>query len=164
MRFEDKLRSSISQHVSLLETLLYVVVGILLIAAAIMGVVQAALSLSHRVGGGAGYFGLAALDQLLLVLMLVEILHTVSISIRTHKLTMVPFLVVGLIASIRRVLVITMQAARLAEQNPLAQGERALSFNNSMIELGVLAVLILVFVMSIARLHVLSPSEDGPSA
>jgi len=41
------------------------------------------------------------LDQLLVVLMLVEILHTVRISIRSHILVTEPFLVVGLIASIR---------------------------------------------------------------
>jgi hypothetical protein len=49
---------------------------------------------------------LRVLDQLLLVLMLVEILHSVRISIRSHILLATePFLVVGLIASIRRVLV-----------------------------------------------------------
>jgi uncharacterized membrane protein (DUF373 family) len=46
---------------------------------------------------------LRVLDQLLVVLMLVEILHTVRISIRSHTLVTEPFLVVGLIASIRRI-------------------------------------------------------------
>ena len=54
---------------------------------------------------------LRVLDQLLVVLMLVEILHTVRISIRSHILVTEPFLVVGLIASIRRILVITLEAA-----------------------------------------------------
>ncbi len=45
--------------------------------------------------------------------MLVEILHTVRISIRSHVLVTEPFLVVGLIASIRRILVITLEAATL---------------------------------------------------
>src|SRR5258707_6813067 len=53
---------------------------------------------------------LQVLDQLLIVLMLVEILHTVRISIRSHTLITEPFLVVGLIASIRRMLVITLEA------------------------------------------------------
>jgi uncharacterized membrane protein (DUF373 family) len=47
-------------------------------------------------------------DQLLFVLMLVEILHTVRVSIRSGNLNAEPFLIVGLIASIRRVLVITL--------------------------------------------------------
>src|SRR6476620_10950579 len=49
---------------------------------------------------------LRVLDELLIVLMLTEILHTVRISIRSHVLVTEPFLVVGLIASIRRILVI----------------------------------------------------------
>ena len=56
---------------------------------------------------------LRVLDQLLVVLMLVEILHTVRISIRSHTLVTEPFLVVGPIASIRRILVITLEAATL---------------------------------------------------
>jgi hypothetical protein len=56
---------------------------------------------------------LRVLDQLLSVLMVVEILHTVRISIRSHYLVTEPFLVVGLIASIRRILVITLEAATL---------------------------------------------------
>lgn len=45
--------------------------------------------------------------------MLVEILHTVRISIHSHYLVTEPFLVVGLIASIGRILVITLEAAAL---------------------------------------------------
>ena len=48
--------------------------------------------------------------------MLVEILHTVRISIRSHVLVTEPFLVVGLIASIRRILVITLEAASFTSQ------------------------------------------------
>jgi phosphate-starvation-inducible protein E len=50
-------------------------------------------------------------DQLLVVLMLAEILHTVRISIRSHTLVTELFLVLGLIVSIRRILVITLEAA-----------------------------------------------------
>jgi len=162
MAFEQKLRANISQHVSMLETFLYIAVGILLVAAAIVGVFQAGVALWRGIAAGiSANSGLLALDQLLLVLMLIEILHTVRISIRTQRLTMVPFLVVGLIASIRRVLVITMQAARLAEQNRPLSPDEALAFRDSMIELGVLAALILVFVLSIARLRRLSPTDDA---
>ncbi|HYL15245.1 MAG TPA: phosphate-starvation-inducible PsiE family protein [Terriglobales bacterium] len=59
---------------------------------------------------------LHVLDQLLVVLMLVEILHTVRISIRSHILVTEPFLIVGLIASLRRSLVITLEAATLTNK------------------------------------------------
>jgi hypothetical protein len=69
-------------------------------------------SAGKQLGDGLNHLTLAletlrVLNQLLIVLMLVEILHTVRISIRSHFLVTEPFLVIGLIASIRRMLVIT---------------------------------------------------------
>lgn len=140
MAFADKLRTNVSEHVSLFETILYLCVGVLLCALA--GIYQAGAALWH--GFSAGNNGILALDQLLLVLMLIEILHTVRISIRTQTLTVVPFLIVGLIAPIRRILVIAMQAARMAEPGS-APSDQFIVFRNSMIEMGLLGFLILVF-------------------
>ena len=86
-------------------------------------------------------------DQLLFVLMLVEILHTVRVSIRSGNLNAEPFLVVGLIASIRRVLVITLASSSAQQQG--GQKDAVATFRTSMIELGVLAVLIMTMVVSI---------------
>ena len=86
-------------------------------------------------------------DQLLFVLMLAEILHTVRVSIRSGNLNAEPFLVVGLIASIRRVLVITLASSNAQQQQQ--GGDKAVTFRNSMIELGVLAALIMTMVVSI---------------
>jgi Phosphate-starvation-inducible E family len=106
---------------------------------------------------------LLVLDQLLVVLMLVEILHTVRISIRSHILVTEPFLVVGLIASIRRILVITLQATTLTK------GERSSSdgeslFRAAMFELGLLGMIALVSIVSITLLRRYAPapktSED----
>jgi len=95
---------------------------------------------------------LRVLDQLLVVLMLVEILHTVRISIRSHTLVTEPFLVVGLIASIRRILVITLEAATLTKPDKwTAEGARI--FHASMIELGLLGLLVFVLVYSITLLR-----------
>jgi len=55
-------------------------------------------------------------DELLVALMLVEILDTVRISICSHLLVTEPFLVIGLIASIRRMLVISLELATLSKQ------------------------------------------------
>jgi uncharacterized membrane protein (DUF373 family) len=160
MAVEHKVRVTISRHAAVLETALYVAVGILLIIAAIAGLFQACNALWRGMADGtAGSSGIVALDQLLLVLMIAEILHTVRISVRTQTLTVQPFLVVGLIASIRRVLVITTQAARLAEQGHAGAADQA-AFRNSMIELGVVAALILVFVISLARFGPEAPLDD----
>jgi uncharacterized membrane protein (DUF373 family) len=89
-------------------------------------------------------------DQLLFVLMLVEILHTVRVSLRSGNLNAEPFLVVGLIASIRRVLVITLESSNAQQANG---ADHAAVFRTSMIELGVLAILILTMVVSIAMIR-----------
>ena len=44
------------------------------------------------------------LDRVLLVLILVEIVHTVVLSLRAHRLVAQPFIIVGLVAVIRRIL------------------------------------------------------------
>lgn len=99
---------------------------------------------------------LRVLDQLLVVLMLVEILHTVRISIRSHVLVTEPFLVVGLIASIRRILVITLQAATLTKDGKWLP-EGASIFRASMIELALLGLLLLILVVCIALLRHYAP-------
>lgn len=82
-------------------------------------------------------------DKLLFVLMLVEILHTVRASIETSRLAIEPFLIVGLIACVRRMLVVTLETAGQTNGAP------APPFEHAMIELGVLGGLILVLISSI---------------
>lgn len=156
---EDKLRIRSSQFLHLLEAALYIAVGILLAAVAVAVLLGAGVLLSRGVANRdmAGY-GLQVLDQLLFVLVLVEILHTVRISIRAQEIFIEPFLIVGLIASIRRVLVITMQAAKLTEEGH-GSADAAVAFRNSMIELGLLGVLVLVLVLSIYLLRRASASQ-----
>jgi uncharacterized membrane protein (DUF373 family) len=86
------------------------------------------------------------LDSILLVMMTMEIVYTVTISIESHKLTAEPFLVVGAIAAIRRMLVITAESTRLEIANPEA-------FRNTLIELGLLAVTIFLISGSIMILR-----------
>jgi len=44
------------------------------------------------------------LDEVLLVLILVEVVHTVVLSLRSHRLVAQPFIIVGLVAVIRKIL------------------------------------------------------------
>ena len=82
-------------------------------------------------------------DKLLFVLMLVEILHTVRQSISSDQIAVEPFLIVGLIASVRRILIVTVSVANQGS----APG--ATDFQHAMIELGVLGGLTLVLIVSI---------------
>jgi uncharacterized membrane protein (DUF373 family) len=153
--FEDKLRERSSQCFHFVEAALYIAVGALLSVVAGAIAIQVVGSLwQSLMSKGASNYGLIVLDQLLLVLMLVELLHTVRISVRSQTLVVEPFLIVGLIACIRRILVITMQAAKITEQAPPEAGEAAsVAFRNTVIELGLLGFLVFVFVFTIYLLR-----------
>jgi uncharacterized membrane protein (DUF373 family) len=93
-----------------------------------------------------------AIDRLLFVLMVVEILHTVRVSFRSGELVCEPFLIVGLIASIRRVLVITLESSQANEPGKWTGDSQAM-LNATMLELSILGGLILVMVISIYLLR-----------
>ncbi len=134
------------------EHAVYAALGLLLATTAILALIDATgllVGAIRELGGSAKL--LEIVDRLLFLLMLVEILHTVRVSMRSGKLTCEPFLIVGLIASIRRVLVITLQSSEV--MHGALTPEREMLFRASMIELGVLAGLILTMVVSIFLLH-----------
>ena len=87
-------------------------------------------------------------DRLMFVLMLVEILHTVRASIQSRELACEPFLIVGMIATIRRILVVTLETSDRSIGGSAAMGSPS-SFENAMIELSVLGVLTLVLAVAI---------------
>ncbi len=157
-QFDESVRRYSSQLLHLTESSLYAAVGVLLGAAAIAVLFEAGGILWHGIlHGTLADSGLKELDALLLVLVLVEILHTVRISIGSKEIVLEPFLIVGLIASVRRVLVIAMQAAQLSEQG----SNTPETFQRSMIELGVVGFLVLVFVISIYVLRKATPKDEA---
>ena len=143
-RFRD-LRSS--DLFLMVEHALYVALGVVL---SVTGLAALADVVHTLWGAMINWNGPSALlvtvDRLLFVLMLAEILHTVRVSIKSGALTCEPFLIVGLIACIRRVLVITLESSQ-ANGKSEAGGQEV--FQSSMIELGILGGLILVMVISI---------------
>ncbi|HXN72955.1 MAG TPA: phosphate-starvation-inducible PsiE family protein [Candidatus Acidoferrales bacterium] len=155
---QEKLRVHFSDYLSNAEVVVYTILAILLFITALATIANA----GKMLWDGIAHWSIATqtlvvLDQLLVVLMLVEILHTVRISIHSHILVTEPFLVVGLIASIRRILVITLEAATLTKGGTWS-AEGASIFRASMYELGLLGFLILVLVTSIALLRRYAPS------
>ena len=132
-----------------LEHILYVALGLLLSLVAVAALGHAAFDAAASIVDWSAAGGIfAVIDQLLFVLMLVEILHTVRVSLRSGTLNAEPFLIVGLIASIRRVLVITLESSGIAKERA-AQANPDMTFRASMTELIVLSLLILVMVVSI---------------
>jgi uncharacterized membrane protein (DUF373 family) len=158
---DEKIRVHFGDYLGIAEVTIYSVLAVLLFITALATIGNAGKILWE----GVSHWTIAAetlrvLDQLLVVLMLVEILHTVRISIRSHYLVTEPFLVVGLIASIRRILVITLEAATLTKGGTWSV-EGASIFRASMIELGLLGSLVLVLVFSITLLRRFAPPPEN---
>ena len=141
----------------MVEHALYVALGIILSVTALAALADVTHTLWGAVTDWNGPTALlATTDRLLFVLMLAEILHTVRVSIKSGALTCEPFLIIGLIACIRRVLVITLETSQ--PKGGPAQADNPALFQSSMIELGVLGALILVMVISI---YLVRRASDG---
>ncbi len=156
----DKLRGRSEEYLTIIEVAIYAILGLLLSATGVLTLAASASLLwtglrQWTISSGA----FQILDQLLLVLMVVEILHTVRTSIKSHTLVTEPFLVVGLIASIRRMLVITLEATDLIKEGSWTKGGESV-FRASMLELALLGILILILVFSITLLRRSEPGQD----
>jgi uncharacterized membrane protein (DUF373 family) len=108
MSEEKEQPQGIAGIVSMLERaqdLVSLIVGVLLVALAavvlVLGIVDFFREVTH---GPVETAVVDLLDRVLLVLILVEIMHTVILSLRAHHLVAQPLLAVGLVAVIRKIL------------------------------------------------------------
>jgi hypothetical protein len=151
-------RNLVARGFTWVEDVVYVGLGVLLSASALVLLVNAALVFSQDLTHGAlppAIVGL--LDRLLLALMVVELLYTVQVSFREHTLVPEPFLIVGLVAATRRILVVTAELTGV-------QAPSEWAFRVSMIELSVLTVMILVLVVSLVLLRSRHPDAVATRA
>ena len=112
-----------------------VVLAVLLLISNIVGMAQSLMD------GTMSDKAIEILDGVLLVMMTMEIVYTVTLSLQSHKLVAEPFLVIGIIAAIRRTLVITAESTKL-ENDPA-------KFQSTLIELALLAFIVGVMAVSI---------------
>jgi len=139
------------------ERLVFFIVGVLLFVAALALAARSIQILVDLFRGDLNPVTVTAdfLDTVLLILMIVEIAYTVSLSLRGAVLRAQPFLIVGLIAVIRRVLVLTVQEVR--DRGTLVGGGLISRPN---IELAVLALVVMVFVLAIYLLKNKEPLHE----
>ena len=157
-RSSDDTREWVARAFTRVEDVVYVGIGLLLAASALaLLVATGATFVRSLLEGVLTGRVVALLDQILLVFMIVEILYTVQVSFREHVLVPEPFLIVGLIAGIRRVLVLTAEFGDL-----LTRGGTV--FQNAMLELGLLTVMILALVAALVLVRKRSPTATAEKA
>lgn len=134
------------------ERIVFAVIGALLFLVALALLRQSVVILWLMIAGDKPpiAYGSEFLEVVLLVLMVVELAYTVILSLRGAVLLAEPFLIVGLIAVIRRMLVITVGEVG-AHQGSVAQNAT---------ELLILTAIVIVFVGSIVILRS-RPRPDG---
>jgi uncharacterized membrane protein (DUF373 family) len=141
------IRERIAQSFTRVEDIVYIGLGVLLAASVLVLLLDGAYAFGrHLLAGTVAGRIIDLLDRILLILMIVEILYTVQVSFREHTLAPEPFLIVGLIAATRRIIVLTAELAELAEAGGTA-------FRHAIMELGLLTVMVLVLVLALVLLR-----------
>ncbi len=129
------------------ESLILVLIAIVLIVIAVLLLGNSVFGVTALLTPSSGTssvrdVAIDILDSVLLVMMTMEIVYTVAVSLESHQLVAEPFLIIGAIAAIRRMLVITAESTKVEASNPA-------QFFNLLIELGLLAMIVIAMAVSI---------------
>jgi uncharacterized membrane protein (DUF373 family) len=149
-----RLADGADRTIELGEQVVYLAVAVVLLAAATTVLVSAAYDLATTMDDGARSAATAALDGLLLVFIFVELLGAVRATIAERSLVAEPFLIVGIIASIKAIVVSSLDASK-------ASGS---AFDELILEIGVLAGVILLLAIAgwLVRRKEREPAETDP--
>jgi uncharacterized membrane protein (DUF373 family) len=140
-------REWVARVFTAVEDVVYVGLGLLLAGCSLALLVSGLINFGQNLMAGSLTTNVVALlDRVLLILLVVELLYTVQVSFREHALVPEPFLLVGLIAGIRRVLLLTAELAHVQEKSEAI-------FQHFIVELLVLTVLIVALVISLVLLR-----------
>jgi uncharacterized membrane protein (DUF373 family) len=133
------------------EDVIYLLTALLLIVGALVVLGQASYKMISGVEDGVKKAIEATLDSLLIVFILVELLSAVRSAIADHELVAEPFLLVGILAAIKELVVLT--TFRLEQQKTSDTG----------IKIGALAgvVIVLAFATFVLRRRQREPKESG---
>ena len=151
-------RAWVARAFTAVEDIVYVGLGLLLTGSSVVLLIGGMISFGQNLTAGTLETNIVTLlDRILLVLLLVELLYTVQVSFREHTIVPEPFLVVGLIAAIRRVLVLTAEF-------PEIQNRPEAALQSLILELVVLTMLIIALVVSLFLLRKMGTAASAERA
>ncbi|CAN5426676.1 hypothetical protein BH24ACT9_BH24ACT9_09950 [soil metagenome] len=126
----------LDRTIEIAEAIVYVGIAIMLAVTAIALLVFAVRNVLLLFGDDASNVALEVLDTLLLVFIVVELLFAVRATVSQRELLAEPFLLAGIIASIKDIIVLSVRAAETVGQGS--------AFRDQLWEVGVLGVLVLL--------------------
>jgi uncharacterized membrane protein (DUF373 family) len=143
----------------LVEDVIYVSIAVLLALAAGVVLVQSGVELFRGAKQNDPNALVALLDSLLLVFIFVELLYAVRTTLKERQIVAEPFLIAGILASIKEIIVLSVTAAdQYIDQGP--------EFARAMVEIGLLAgtVVLLSVTAVLLRKKENEPEETGSGA
>ena len=152
----DPYKRVVSGILDAFERIAYVAIALALSVPIVMLVFSAALSMLEVYEVGVLETALTVLDRVLLAFIFVELIDTVRVTVRERGIFIAePFLLVGLIAVVRRILLLTAEIERASAEE----------FQNMLIELGVMTGLVIVLTVALyftRRMRVSEKELESP--
>ena len=138
---EEEERQRFADRVlGMLEDAVYWAIAVVLVAGSIALLVAQFNTMLRLRRTPADTVMLEVLDGLLLIFIFVELLYAVRTCLRSHEIVAEPFLIVGILAGIKEIVVLSVEAATMLEQGP--------AFARAVVEIGVLGGVVLVLALA----------------
>ena len=156
---EARMVRPIDGALTLAENVLYTVAAVLLLVGAVAVLGEITVLLVQELDDGVARAVTHALDGLLLVFILLELLAAVRATMVEHRLVAEPFLVAGIIASIKEIIVLSLEAETFV-------GKPGEGFSDAMTGIGVLGGIILLLAVAtfLVRRKEREPEEEKEGA
>jgi uncharacterized membrane protein (DUF373 family) len=138
-----------------LEDLVYWAIAVVLIVGSIALLVAQFNTMMGLRSSPAKIVMLEVLDGLLLIFIFVELLYAVRSCLRSREIVAEPFLIVGILACIKEIVVLSVEAATLLKDGP--------QFSRAIVEVAVLGVAVLVLAVAAWVLRERRRSDADPA-
>ena len=152
---EDRQRFA-DRFLSVAEDAVYWAIAVVLLAGSVALIVAQVNVMLRLRTTPATQIMIEVLDGLLLIFIFVELLYAVRTSLRSHEIVAEPFLIVGILACIKEIVVLSVQAAKLLDKGP--------EFSRAIVQVGVLGGLVLVLAIAIFVLRLQRRGADDVGA
>lgn len=132
-RFADRV-------LGILEDAVYWAIAAVLVAGSVALLVAQVNTMLRLRNTPASTVMLEILDGLLLIFIFAELLYAVRTCLRSHEIVAEPFLIVGMLAGIKEIVVLSVEAATLLDRGP--------EFARSVVEIAVLGVVVVLLALA----------------
>lgn len=139
---------------SVLEDIIYWAIAVMLVVGSAALLVSQFNTMLRLRNTPTNTIMLEILDGLLLIFIFVELLYAVRTSLRSHEIVVEPFLIVGMLAGIKEIVVLSVEAATLLPKGP--------EFSRAVVEIGVLGGVVLVLAVAAFILRDRSSRREDP--